>query len=486
MNILSRRTFLGRSLQAALGAAASAHLSIPAFLQRALAAGAIPDGTKKLLFIFLRGGNDGVNTVIPWGDDAYNNTTRPTLYIPFPDPLMSVSGRAPDDPDPNRTIDLGNHFAGLHPGLIDLVPVFNARQLAVIHRVGYPRQSRSHFDSQRYWENGAPNSLSGEGIFYRALVDTGIYKGRSFPGVSVQSTSPVLLRGDIAMPSLANPSRYDILGVASNATDKRKLLTAIDGEYRIPYPEKDNRGLLFPTGKTLKDSIESLKSVGVDNNEFYDVDGTTHLFPIKDTANQRGVSSGSFGFFNSLKVAAQILAHTDAVITGTQLSGFDTHDNQGGLTGGHANLMKTIGWSIYALRQYFLSVNPALWENTAVVTLSEFGRTSKENGNRGTDHGEASPMFVAGGKINGGVYQCGNDSWTVGLNGTLFKIGGRYLGRSVDYRSVLGEIIRDHLGATPEQLNRIIPGYALAGESLLSGGTSSRDGTKIVGEVGIV
>jgi len=160
MNILSRRTFLGRSLQVALGTVASAHLSIPTFLQRALAVGAIPDGTKKLLFIFLRGGNDGVNTVIPWGDNAYNNTTRPTLYIPFPDPLTSVSGRAPDDPDTNRTIDLGNNFAGLHPGLIDLVPVFNARQLAVIHRVGYPRQSRSHFDSQRYWENGAPNSSS--------------------------------------------------------------------------------------------------------------------------------------------------------------------------------------------------------------------------------------------------------------------------------------------------------------------------------------
>jgi uncharacterized protein (DUF1501 family) len=483
---ISRRNFLERSLQVALGAAVSAYSDIPLFVQRAVAQGTIPDSTKKLLFVFLRGGNDGLNTIIPWGDDAYNATTRPTLYIQKPDPLTSVSGRAPDQPDLTRVVDLGNNFAGIHPGLAALGPVYNAGQVALIHRVGYPKQSRSHFDSQRYWENGVPrDNLLGSGIFYRAVVNTGLHQGRKFPAVSVQSGNPLLLRGPIAMTNLNNPANYDMAGVAGNTTDKAKLLSAISGQHAIPYPEKDNRDLLFPTGLSLRDSIESLKSIGLSNNAFFDRDGTTHLFPIDAASNQKGFSSGSYGFFNNIKVAAQILAHTDAVVAGTKLDGFDTHDAQGALTGGHASRMQWLGWMTYALKKFFTDVSPALWDNTVIVTLSEFGRTTKENGNRGTDHAEAGTMFVAGGKVKGGVYQCSNNSWTIGPAGSMFRVNSRYLGRSVDYRSVLGEVIRDHLGATPAQLGTIIPGYADPREKLLSGGVTT-DGTTIVGELGII
>lgn len=482
-NIISRRSFLERSLQVALGAAASAYSDIPLFLQRAIAQGTIPDGTKKLLFIFLRGGNDGLNTIIPWGDDAYNTTTRPTLYIPRPDPLTSVSGRMPEKPDLTRVVDVGNNFAGIHPGLADLGPVYNAGQVALVHRVGYPKQSRSHFDSQRYWENGVPrDNLSGSGIFYRAVVNTGLYQGRKFPAVSVQSGNPLALRGPLAMVNLASPANYDMAGVAANNVDKQKLLNAIGGQHAIPFPDKDNRDLLFPTGLSLKDSIESLKSIGLSSNEFYDKDGTTHLFPIVAASNQKGFGASSYGYFNNIKVAAQILAHTDAVIAGTRLDGFDTHDSQ---ATGHAARMQWIGWTIYALKKFLTDVSPSLWDNTVIVTLSEFGRTSKENGNRGTDHAEAGVMFVAGGKVKGGAYQCGNDNWTVGPAGSMFQVNSRYLRRSVDYRSVLGEVIRDHLGATTSQLGTIIPGYTDARENLLAGGATP-DGTRIVGELGIV
>ncbi len=94
-------------------------------------------------------------------------------------------------------------------------------------------------------------------------------------------------------------------------------------------------------------------------------------------------------------------------------------------------------------------------------------------------------MIVGGGKIKGGVYQCSNDSWTVGRKGSMFQVEGRYLRRTVDYRSVFGEIIRDHLGATPGQLETIIPGYADRRENLLAGGITL-DGTRIVGELGTV
>jgi hypothetical protein len=209
------------------------------------------------------------------------------------------------------------------------------------------------------------------------------------------------------------------------------------------------------------------------------------------------------------------------VIAGTELGGFDTHNNQipaGGssLIGDHAYLQRIIGWSIYALYKFFS--NPAYspnctWNDVVVITMSEFGRTTVQNSTYGTDHAEASVMFVAGGGVKGlnkpgnsnggsGVYAMHTDSakatyngknvaWQVGTyggggtgTGTLFGAATRYLQRAVDYRSVLGEIIRDHLGATQNQLNQVIEGYGAPsdGQRLLSGGTQS-DGVLVAGEV---
>jgi hypothetical protein len=240
-----------------------------------------------------------------------------------------------------------------------------------------------------------------------------------------------------------------------------------------------------------------------------------------DTAAQAKyvVPTNQYGFFGNLKAAAMILNKTDALIAGTEIGGFDTHDNEGGVTGSHANLQRTIGWSLYALRKYFQNyADKATWENTIVITLSEFGRTSVQNGTSGTDHAEAGLMFVAGGSVKGygqgnpfGVFGCspsefsgGNSTmnWNPGPRttnfatcGTMFAAGfpnstnpaiAGYLRRSCDYRSVLGEILRKHFGATQSQLNRIIPGYANPGEGLLSGGTSSLDGVQIRGELGLL
>lgn len=487
MNLLTRRSFLEHGLRAALGASAAALTSVPPFLQRAMAQGTIPPGTRKVLFIFLRGGNDGLNGLVPWADDAYSLANRPSLYLPPPDPRSTVPGQAPTQPDLTRAIDLGNSFAGLHPALANLVPLYNAGQLACVHRVGYAKQSRSHFDSQRYWENGVPrDNFVPSGIFYRAVVETGFYQGRRFPAVSVQSSNPLALRGPVALPNLSDPLRYDLLGITGNGADKTKLLRAMTAGYAVPHPSRDNRELLFATGRGLEDSIDALKQVGVERNDFFDTDGTTHLFPLDAASNQRGVSAGVYGFFRNLKAAAQILAGTDAIVAGTQLDGFDTHNEQGALTGNHANLMRAVGWGFYAVRQFMLNTNPKLWDDTVVLTLSEFGRTSKENGSLGTDHAEASLMFVAGGKIKGGVYQCDNASWPVGPAGAMFQVNSRYLRRTVDYRSVLGEIIRDHLGATPGQLAQVIPGYGEEAREHLQAGGVAPDGTRIIGELGLV
>jgi uncharacterized protein (DUF1501 family) len=202
-----------------------------------------------------------------------------------------------------------------------------------------------------------------------------------------------------------------------------------------------------------------------------------------------------------------VLNQTDAIICGTQLDGFDTHKAQGGVTGAHPDLQRAIGWSLYALRKYFMLYGKggpnavagakASWNDVVVVTLSEFGRTTVENSDLGTDHAEAGVMFVAGGSVQGygkgntyGVFNCNTSGepllWTPGSAGSMFGVSGRYLQRNTDYRSVLGEVIRKHLGATQNQLNRIIPGYSDPNEKLLAGGSSGVDGIPIRGEVGIL
>ena len=161
--------------------------------------------------------------------------------------------------------------------------------------------------------------------------------------------------------------------------------------------------------------------------------------------------------------------------------------------GQHANLVRRIGWAMYALRKYFtLYTDKAKWDDLVVITLSEFGRTTVQNTSIGTDHAEAGVMFVAGGAVKGygkgnssGVFGCHPSDpvpWVPGQTGSMFGASSRYLKRAYDYRSVLGKLIRDHLGATQNQLNRIIPGYAVSGERLAAGGASSVDGTQIIGE----
>jgi uncharacterized protein (DUF1501 family) len=411
-------------------------------------------------------------------------------------------------------IRLGNGFAALNPNLYDLAPLFNTGRLALLHRVAYRSQSRSHFDSERYWEKGSDGTsaqrLVNDGIFYRTMAESGWNLNHALSGVSFQSNLPFSLRGQQPMTNLSSVNRYNILGVSGStsttngvtvAADRLKLLGAIDAANGRPMAMKDNRELVTGLGNAFRDTLDIFQDPSFATNEFYDTNGTTHLFPINAASNEAGVDANAFGFFQNLKAAAQVLANTDAIIAGTEMGGFDTHTAQvtagSPHLGGHARLLKRIGWAFHALSKFFQLHSPRVrWEDVVVVTMSEFGRTSAENASMGTDHAEASVMYVGGGAVNGGVYGCstapmnGILQWEPGTgakNGSMFQANTNvgYLRRAFDYRSILGEIIRDHLGATQAQLNRIIPGYASeATEHLKSGGPVGT--TPIIGEAGII
>lgn len=578
-HVFSRRTFLDRSFKTGLGVALATLTDIPFVMKRALAEGNIGLNGKKLIFIFLRGANDGLNSVIPIGDSTYTSI-RPTIGIPqdpnAPGNYYAQTGecfdatRYANADGALRTSDLGtysyasairtgNGFAALHPSLKFLAPVYNAGDLALIHRVAYPKQSRSHFDSQNYWENGNPNNnLSKDGIFYRTILESGLANTAPLTGISVQSALPRILRGSkAAMTNLTTPTRYDLLGVPTPAGDT-KAFSAIAAANYYPFPEKRSRELLDLQYQNMSNTLRIFSAIDFSeagnvfrddavtdgDQAWYDANpaapGSTHrgyyLFPTTNNKNggylrpggttnaakyvvpTNAYNSNGNGFFQNLKAAAMILNKTDAVIAGTELGGFDTHQNQGGATGSHSNLLRSVGWAMYALRKYFtLYADKATWDNVVVVTLSEFGRTAVENGDDGTDHAEAGVMYVAGGAVKGygqgnpsGVFGCSTNEFSLGDErnwlpgprttsftscGTMFAAGfpnsnnpvnAGYLRRSCDYRSVLGEIIRKHLGATQGQLDRIIPGYANPAEYLLTGGYSSVDNVRIRGEVGLL
>lgn len=526
-NILTRRDFLSYASKAGIASAFASLIDIPLVAKRALAQqNALGRNGKKVLFIFLRGANDSLNSVAPVQDPSYY-TARPSIAIPKdPSTDYSAAGAAdnPMNTDPSAptfsypyAIRLGNAFTALHPSLKFLAPVYNAGDLALVHRVGYPRQSRSHFDSQIYWENGNPgNNVAKDGIFYRTVMESGLAHTAALTGVSFQSSLPLLLRGSqAAMTNLSDPSRYDLLGLPNTVAGKNKADLAIRSGAGLQFPAKRSRELLDLQYKNMSQTMQIFADINFDATFTDDVNtdgdvGEYNLFPTANaenggyTINGRAanvakyvVPTNSYGFFDDLKSAAMVLNNTDAIIAGTEIGGFDTHSNQGGVTGSHSNLQRSIGWSMYALKKYFTKyANKVNWNDVVVITLSEFGRTTIENSDAGTDHAEAGVMFVAGGGVKGhnkgnptGVFGASpGDSvpWVTGDTGSMFGASKRYLKRAVDYRSVLGKVIRDHLGATQEQLNRIIPGYAVPTEFLKTGGLSTKDATQIMGEVPVV
>lgn len=534
-HILTRRSFLDRSVKIGLGVALSTLTDIPLVVKRALAEGTIGLNGKKLLFVFLRGANDGLNSVIPIMDSGYNTDIDPTTStvvrpnIAIPKDAIDYSLAGPCDfpisslaTDPTfaygNGIRVGNGFAALHPSLKFLAPVYNAGHLALIHRVGYPKQSRSHFDSQNYWETGSPNdNVTQDGIFYRTMVQSGLANTNSLTGISIQSALPQSLRGSAAaMTNLTDPTRYNLLGIPNTDLGNLKADASLNTANQFAFADKQNRELLRVQYKNLSETLSIFTSIDFSENGNTFVDDVNtdndsapyYLFPTTNAKNggyalhasntaKYVVDTGAYSFFTNLKAAALILNKTDAIVAGTELNGFDTHNVQGGVTGAQPNLLRRIAWSMYALKKYFTKyADQTTWNNLVVVTLSEFGRTSKQNTSLGTDHAEANVMFVAGGGIKGyksgvstGVFGCSPGDpipWKTGLTGSMFALNNNYLGRIYDYRSVLGKLIRDHLGATQNQLNQIIPGYTVVGEHLQAGGTSSIDKTAIAGEPNIV
>jgi len=271
---------------------------------------------------------------------------------------------------------------------------------------------------------------------------------------------------------VANPDDFDFL---DGPPKRDKYAAAWGNRYANLSGLEPYRPLLSDAGLKLIDTLDTYRAWDQANWNPRDPDSGDFLFPVSDATNPPDASTAtglkfpvdSYEFFKSLKLCAlSLLEDSGTRIAGTELNGWDLHDAQGTLAGDHADLLSWLAYGIRSLRIVLSGVAlddrgyPSIWTDTIVTTMSEFGRTSKENGSAGTDHANASCMFIAAGSVNAGVYNCDAATWSPGV---MFGINGRYLLERTDYRAVFWEILRDHMNADPAMVEEIFPGYQSLG-----------------------
>ncbi len=410
-----RRFFL-RSGAVALAGIGLAHAT-PSFLQRAVFAQNAKSGRRKtLITIFLRGAVDGVSMVVPFGERHYYDLRR-TIAIPAP----NASGASNNG---GAALNLDGFF-GLHPAMRNLKPLWDAKRLGIVHAVGSPDSTRSHFDAQDYMETATPGRKSTPDGWLNRLAATNKTPNDSpFRLVSVTQGLPRAMQG--AAPALAIPDlqSFTIRAGAQSAS--------VQHGFEAIYTA-DASDALAGTGRETFEAVNYLKRVN----------------PAQYAAeNGAQYPRGRFGA-SLLQIAQLVKADVGLEVAFTDLGGWDTHVIQGGAQGQLATRLAELANGLAALTTDL----GKRMDDVVILTMSEFGRTIAENGTRGTDHGHANAMLVIGNAVRGGrVF----GDWLGLAPDKLHE--GRDLALTTDFRDVFGEVAARHLRTT--NLPGIFPGYA--------------------------
>ena len=373
-----------------------------------MANAATTKGKKVLVAIFQRGAVDGLNVVVPYGEQTYYDA-RPTIAIPRPG---TGEGAA---------LDVDGFF-GVHPSLASVMPYFKDKSLAFVHAVGSPDNTRSHFDAQDFMESGTPGVKSTEDGFLSRAIAT---KKAESPlrAVALSPALPRILAGNAGAVALSNVSQFGIRGGAASG--------ALSASFESMYAE----AVAGTLGGTAKESFEAARILkGAHPQKLQPENGA--LYPNNPLGN-------------SLKQIAQLIkSNVGLEVAFTDVGGWDTHTGEGGAQGQLANNLRQFSDAIAA----FTCDLGSRMGDVVLVTMSEFGRTVRENGNRGTDHGHANFMLVVGGGVKGGkVY----GKWPGLESQRLFE--NRDLAITTDFRDVFGELLTKQLGVA--SLKTVFPNY---------------------------
>jgi len=394
----------------------------PRFLRRTAFGMELPGAArgKTLICLFQRGAADALNVVVPHGETSYY-ALRPRIAIPRPSARLG---------DGQSAIDLDGFF-GLHPSLQPLKPLWDRGLLAPIHAVGSPSTTRSHFDAQDYMESGTPDVKSTpDGWLNRYLATKGTceecasrgsVRSSPFQAVAMTDQTPRILEGSAPAVAMTSLEAFTVRAGGTSAEQ-------IEALYRTGSSD-----VVHASGSEMFDAVKMLRAA---NPQRYQP--------------ENGADYPRSQFGQRLREIAQLIkADVGMEIAFADVGGWDTHVNQGAATGQLANRLTDFAQSIAAV----VTDLGDRMENVVILTMSEFGRMARENGNGGTDHGHAGAMFVVGGSVKGGKV---HGRWPGLASEQLYE--GRDLALTTDFRAVFSEIASKHLGAT--KLDAVFPGYS--------------------------
>ncbi|MEM1394963.1 MAG: DUF1501 domain-containing protein [Cyanobacteria bacterium P01_H01_bin.150] len=365
--------------------------------------------SKRLIVIFLRGAVDGLSVVIPYTETAYYQA-RKRIAIPQPD-------------KPGGVLDLDGKF-GLHPSLSALMPLWKQKNLAFVHACGSPESTRSHFDAQEYMETGTPGIKNTKDGWMNRLLASMTVENNPIQAVNVGSTIPRILAGNAPIATIPAGRR-----VAKRLPiDNPQLTTAFDKLY-----SGDDA-----LSKTYRDARESRAAL-MESDSDVEMQLANNGAPLPK------------GFSRDAQRLARLMVRDSRIeLAFLGLGGWDTHINQGNTKGQLSQRLQRLGDGLATLQKELGEV----YKNTNIVVLSEFGRTVKENGNGGTDHGHGNVMWLLGGNIRGGkIY-----GDFPGLSGDRLHEG-RDLEITTDFRDIIATVLQSHMNLDKAKISQIFPNH---------------------------
>jgi uncharacterized protein (DUF1501 family) len=386
---------------------------------------------KTFVAIFLRGGMDGLNFIVPHQDPGYLQL-RHSIAIAAPGQV-------------NGAIDLDGFF-GIHPRGAALAPLFKNGTAMALHAVGYDLNTRSHFEEQDTWETGVTgNTVGSDGWLNRHLLTS---EGHGpVRAVSIGNVLPRILRGKAQAFALAGISDLKLPSV--DTVNEVQMAAALEHAYCTPPREHEAaaQDLLAQSAQTTVDGIEFIKS------KLSAMVASTVVYPKTNIGKQLQ------------QVAQLIKADIGLEVAEIDYGGWDTHSNEGGFNGQYGDLVQGLAEGLAAFTQ---DLGDRL-NDTLVLTMSDFGRTAAENGTGGTDHGWANCMLAIGGDLAtssaGGIVKPVLSKWPGLLKEQLHQE--RDLLHTTDFRDVLGEVVSVHLGNP--QIKTVLPSHDFKPVGLLKG-----------------
>jgi uncharacterized protein (DUF1501 family) len=382
---------------------------------------------KTLLVVFLRGACDGLNVVVPYGEDAYHRL-RPAIRIPPPGPEFSA-------------IDLDGFF-GFHPQLTGLAELYHDGLVAVLPAVQYANASRSHFEGQELIER--TGVFDGSGWLNRHLQSVG-GGDNGLAGLALGRSVPISLRGTVPVGALTGLVSATL---SSDPGEEARLLDVLARHYKNELPDAT---------ADAERRVRQGGAIGLANL------GLIRSLQPESYQPAPGVVYPETDYGRRLRDVAFLVKNSVGLeVASTDMVGWDTHFNQGAGNpeGRQAILLAEFSAGMHAL---MTDLGPRA-SDLCVVVMTEFGRTAKQNASGGTDHGNASAWFVIGGGVAGGIH-LGPTGWP-GLETNQLR-DGRDLMHTVDYRDILAEVLAKHLG--DGSIDAVLPGHSPVPLGILAG-----------------